>query len=61
MVEKYYIDSFDTGAKCFKYHCSEEDKKNNSEISKKIDETSERISKKQQDLKQMIELYKKYL
>jgi hypothetical protein len=54
------MDSFETFI-CFKYHCSEENKKKNSEISKKIDETSERISKKQQDLKQMIELYKKYL
>jgi len=58
--KKYRIDSFETFI-CFKYPCSEEDKKKNSEISKKIDETSERISKKQQDLKQMIELYKKYL
>jgi uncharacterized coiled-coil protein SlyX len=61
MVDKYRIDSFGSYAECFKYHCSEEDKKKNSEISKKIDETSERISKKQQDLKQMIEFYKKYL
>jgi uncharacterized coiled-coil protein SlyX len=61
MVDKYRIDSFGSYAECFKYHCSEEDKKKNSEISKKIDEISERISKKQQDLKQMIELYKKYL
>jgi len=59
MQAKYSIDSFES--LCVEYPCSEEDKKKNSETNKKFDETSEQISKKQQDLKQMIELYKKYL